>query len=64
LGLNLGLYPVKSDGTKVYDYVLLYDDDFLSIVIEAESILRKEIGRYFELKEKSPGHNTEGAYDQ
>jgi hypothetical protein len=36
----------------VYEYVLLYTDDALSIGVEAESILRKEIGKYFELKEK------------
>jgi hypothetical protein len=46
---------IKSDGTEVYEYVLLYTDDALSIGVEAESILRKEIGNYFELKEKSIG---------
>jgi hypothetical protein len=46
---------IKSNGTNVYDYVLLYTDDALSIGVEAESILRKEIGKYFELKEKSIG---------
>jgi hypothetical protein len=46
---------IKSDGTEVYEYVLLYTDDALSIGVEAESILRKEIGEYFELKEKSIG---------
>jgi hypothetical protein len=35
---------IKSDGTKVYEYVLLYTDDSLSTGVEAESILRKEIG--------------------
>jgi hypothetical protein len=44
-----------SDGTEVYEHVLLYTDDTLSIGVEAESILRKEIGKYFELKEKSIG---------
>jgi hypothetical protein len=39
---------IKSDGTEVYEYVLLYSDDALSIGVEAESILRKEIGKYFE----------------
>jgi hypothetical protein len=33
----------------------LYTDDSLSIGVDAESILRKEIGKYFELKEKSIG---------
>jgi hypothetical protein len=46
---------IKSDGTEVYQYVLLYTDDALSTGVEAESILRKEIGNYFELKEKSIG---------
>jgi hypothetical protein len=41
---------------QVYEYVLLYTDDALSIGVEAESILRKEIGNYFELKVKSIGH--------
>jgi hypothetical protein len=42
---------IKSDGTDVYEYVLLYTDDARSIGVEAESILRKEIGKYFELME-------------
>jgi hypothetical protein len=36
---------IKSDGTKVYEYVLLYTDDALSIGVESRSILRKEIGQ-------------------
>jgi hypothetical protein len=36
---------IKSDGTKVYEYVLLYTDDALSIGVEPRSILRKEIGQ-------------------
>jgi hypothetical protein len=44
---------IKSDGTEVY--VLLYTDNALSIGVEAESTLRKEIGKYFELEEKSNG---------
>jgi hypothetical protein len=35
----------KSDGTKVYEYVLLYTDDALYIRVEAKSIWRKEIGQ-------------------
>lgn len=46
---------IKSDGTKVYDYVLLYTDDTLVISENAEAILRSEIGKYFELKEESIG---------
>jgi hypothetical protein len=43
---------IKSDGTEVYEHFLLYTDDALSIGVEAESILGKEIGNFFE--EKSP----------
>ena len=46
---------LKSDGTEVWEYVLLYTDDALVISENAESILRNEIGRYFELKEESIG---------
>ena len=46
---------IKSDGTKCYDYVLLYVDDALVVSKNAESILRNELGRYFELKEESIG---------
>ena len=45
---------IKSDG-KCYDYVLLYVDDALVVSENAESIIRNEFGRYFELKEKSIG---------
>ena len=47
---------VRSDGaTKYYEYVLLYTDDCLVINNRANSVLRKEIGMYFELKEASIG---------
>ena len=46
---------IKSDGTEVYDYVLLYTDDTLVISEDAELILRNEIGWYFELKQESIG---------
>ena len=46
---------IKSDGTKCYDYVLLYVDDALVVSKNAESILRNELWRYFELKEESIG---------
>jgi hypothetical protein len=36
---------IKSDGTKAYEYVLLYTDDALSIGVEPRTILRKEIGQ-------------------
>jgi hypothetical protein len=37
---------IKSDGTEMYENVLLYTDDALSIGVEAESILRKEISKF------------------
>ena len=46
---------VKDDGTEYYEYVLLYVDDALVFSNKAESILRKEIGKYFKLKEESIG---------
>ena len=45
----------KQDGTEVYQYVLLYTDDCLVVSENAESILKNEIGRYFELKPDSIG---------
>ena len=45
----------KSDGTEYWEYVLLYTDDALVISENAESILRNEIGKYFELKPESIG---------
>ena len=46
---------VNSDGTKCNDYVLLYVDDALVVSKNTESMLRNELGRYFELKEESIG---------
>ena len=46
---------MNSDGTKCYDYVLLYVDDALVVSENAESILRNDLGRYFELKDESIG---------
>ena len=45
----------KGDGSPYYNYVLLYVDDALVVSDNAESILRNEIGRYFELKDVSIG---------
>ena len=45
----------KGDGSSYYNYILLYVDDALVVSDNAKSILRKEIGRYFELKEASIG---------
>ena len=41
--------------TSYYEYVLLYVDDALVISHRAEHILRRELGKYFELKEESIG---------
>ena len=46
---------IKSDGSKCYDYVLIYVDDALVVSENAEYILTNELGRYFELKEESIG---------
>jgi hypothetical protein len=46
---------IKSDGTKVWDFVLIYTDDTLVISENADSILRNEMGKYFELKQESIG---------
>ena len=44
---------IKSDGSTYWEYVLLYCDDTLVISEKGESVLRNEIGKYFELKEES-----------
>ena len=46
---------IKSDGNEYYEYVLLYKDDALVVSENAESILRDELGKYFELKQESIG---------
>ena len=46
---------IKNDGSKYYDYVLLYVDDTLVVSENAEPVLRNELGRYFELREESIG---------
>ena len=45
----------KPDGSEHYEYILLYTDDALAIGMNPEKILRSEINRFFELKEKSIG---------
>jgi len=45
----------KDDGSAYWEYVLLYMDDALCISENAEHILRKEIGKYFYVKEGSVG---------
>jgi hypothetical protein len=44
-----------TDGHKYWEYVLLYTDDCLVVSQRGEHLLRKEIGKYFELKEESIG---------
>ena len=45
----------KADGTRYWEYILLYVDDALVIGEDPENILRNELGKYFELKEDSIG---------
>ena len=45
----------KSDGSEYWEYVLLYTDDILVVSEYGEKLLRKQIGKYFELKEESIG---------
>ena len=40
----------KYGSTKYYEYVLLYTDYCLVISDRGETVLRKEIGKYFNLK--------------
>ena len=44
----------KDNGVEVWEYVLLYVDDALSIGPNSEQVLR-DIGKYFQLKEESVG---------
>ena len=56
---NVWMRPaLKDNGKEYYEYVLLYTDDALSIGMNAENVLRKEIGCYFDLKEESVGSPT------
>ena len=45
----------RGEGTKYWEYVLLYTDDALCISCNAEHVLREEIGKYFTMKEESIG---------
>ena len=49
----------KADGTKYWQYVLLYTDDILAIMEDPETFLREEMGQRFTLKEKSIGPPTQ-----
>ena len=46
---------IHSDGSKHYEYILLYTDDALAIGEYPEKLLREGIGKYFTLKEESIG---------
>jgi len=46
---------LKSDGSEYWEFVLIYTDDTLVVSENGESLLRTEIGKYFELKEESIG---------
>ena len=53
---DVWMRPAKrSDGSDYYEYILLYTDDTLVVSENAEQVLRKELGRYFTLKEESIG---------
>jgi hypothetical protein len=53
---DVWMRPAKrSDGSDYYEYILLYTDDILIVSENAEEVLRKDIGRYFALKEESIG---------
>ena len=45
----------KRDGSKCWEYVLLYTDDILCISENGEDVIRNEIGGYFDFKKKSIG---------
>eukprot|EP00980_Cylindrotheca_fusiformis_P000893 scaffold235_cov88-Cylindrotheca_fusiformis.AAC.1 len=46
---------MKADGHEYYEFILLYTDDALCVSEFPEKVLRRELGRYFELKEESIG---------
>ncbi len=50
---------IKDDGSKYWQYVLLYTDDILCIMENPDKFLRNEIGTRFTLKEKSIGPPTQ-----
>ena len=53
-----------AEGVDYYEYVLLYTDNCLVISENAENILRKEIGKYFKLKEESIGPPSQNLGDK
>jgi hypothetical protein len=53
---DVWMRPAKrSDGSDYYECILLFTDDALVVSDNAEQVLRKELGRYFTLKEESIG---------
>ena len=53
---DVWMRPAKhSNGSDYYEYILLYVDDALVIGENADNTLRRDLGRYFELKEESIG---------
>ena len=46
---------IQSNGNEYYECVLLYTDNALVVSENAESILRDELGKNFELKQESIG---------
>ena len=50
------IIPVmKTDVLEYYEYVLLYTDDALVIIVNGEYVHGEQIGKYFYLKEVSIG---------
>ena len=45
----------KADGTKYWEYALLYVDDILLVSDKGDAVLRNEIGKYFTMKQSSIG---------
>ncbi len=48
----------RSTGKEYYEYVMLYIDDVLDILENAESVMRKEIGKYWKIKDDLIGPPT------
>ena len=46
---------MTDDGTPYWEYICLYNDDCLVVSENPEQIIRKEIGKYWNLKESSIG---------
>ena len=45
----------RVDNSNYWEYVLLYVDDYIYISTDPEAIVKKEIGKYFLMKEASIG---------